>query len=142
MIVVAIIAILAAIALPAYQTYTQRARFSEVITATGPFKSAIEVCIQTNGLTSIAGTFNTNSNCYTHGSSGIPAAVSGATVGHVSDVKILDSTATIKATAYDIKNSAGTAYSYAIKPTLTNGKITWALDSTNSKCVADGICTQ
>tara|TARA_R100001377_G_scaffold83374_1_gene64781 strand:- start:504 stop:920 length:417 start_codon:yes stop_codon:yes gene_type:complete len=47
MIVVAIIGILAAVALPAYQTYTQRARFSEVVLATTPYKSAIEVGLQT-----------------------------------------------------------------------------------------------
>jgi len=47
MIVVAIIGILAAVALPAYQTYTQRARFSEVILAITPYKSAIEVGLQT-----------------------------------------------------------------------------------------------
>jgi type IV pilus assembly protein PilA len=39
MIVVAIVAILAAIALPAYQTYTLRAKFSEVIAAAGPAKT-------------------------------------------------------------------------------------------------------
>ncbi|MDU7310257.1 MULTISPECIES: type IVa pilus major pilin TapA [Aeromonas] len=46
MIVVAIVAILAAIALPAYQTYTLRAKFSEVIAAAGPAKTAFEVCAQ------------------------------------------------------------------------------------------------
>ena len=35
MIVIAIIGILAAVALPAYQTYTKKARFSEVILASG-----------------------------------------------------------------------------------------------------------
>lgn len=47
MIVVAIVAILAAVALPAYQQYTKRAHFSEVIAATGPAKTAIEICVHT-----------------------------------------------------------------------------------------------
>ena len=47
MIVVAIVAILAAVALPAYQQYAKRAHFSEVIAATGPAKTAIEVCVHT-----------------------------------------------------------------------------------------------
>ena len=46
MIVVAIVAILAAVAMPAYQTYTKRAKFAEVVAASGPAKTAIEVCIQ------------------------------------------------------------------------------------------------
>ncbi|WP_338593437.1 prepilin-type N-terminal cleavage/methylation domain-containing protein [Shewanella khirikhana] len=47
MIVVAIIGILAAIALPAYKTYTQRAKFSEVVLAATPAKTAMDVCYQT-----------------------------------------------------------------------------------------------
>jgi prepilin-type N-terminal cleavage/methylation domain-containing protein len=50
MIVVAIIGILAAVALPAYQTYTKKAAYSEVILATGPYKTAIEVCSLTNAM--------------------------------------------------------------------------------------------
>lgn len=44
MIVVAIIGILAAVALPAYQNYTKRAAYSEVITNMDSVKSAIAVC--------------------------------------------------------------------------------------------------
>lgn len=47
MIVIAIIGILAAIALPAYQTYTQKAKFTEVVLATSPAKIAVEVGRQT-----------------------------------------------------------------------------------------------
>ncbi|HGY5239497.1 pilin [Aeromonas salmonicida] len=49
MIVVAIVAILAAIALPAYQNYTKKAKMTEVASATGKYKTAIEVCFQTKG---------------------------------------------------------------------------------------------
>lgn len=46
MIVVAIIGILAIIALPQYQNFTDRARYSEVVTAASGVKTAVEVCFQ------------------------------------------------------------------------------------------------
>ena len=49
MIVIAIIGILAAVAVPQYSQYTKRARFAEVITAAAPIKTGIEVCIQATG---------------------------------------------------------------------------------------------
>ena len=46
MIVIAIIGILAAVALPAYQTYTKRAKFAEAVAAAGPYKTAIDLALQ------------------------------------------------------------------------------------------------
>jgi len=46
MIVIAIIGILAAVAVPQYSQYTKRARFAEVITASQPIKLGVESCIQ------------------------------------------------------------------------------------------------
>ncbi|MGE0331941.1 MAG: pilin [Ramlibacter sp.] len=56
MIVVAIIGILAAVALPAYQDYTVRARASEVLLAASSARTAVtELCQQNNSCVSITG---------------------------------------------------------------------------------------
>lgn len=44
MIVVAIIAILASLGVPAYQTYTQKAALTDLIKAMIPYKAAVEIC--------------------------------------------------------------------------------------------------
>ena len=49
MIVIAIIGILASVALPAYQTYTKKAKFSEVVLAVGSIRTAIDLCYQIRG---------------------------------------------------------------------------------------------
>ena len=55
MIVIAIIGILAAIAIPAYQDYTVRARVSEAITALSAAKATVSENIANNGGTIAAG---------------------------------------------------------------------------------------
>src|SRR5574344_2156636 len=51
MIVIAIIGILAAIALPAYARYMARARFTEVVQAVDGVKKQVELCIFASGTT-------------------------------------------------------------------------------------------
>jgi type IV pilus assembly protein PilA len=55
MIVVAIIGILAAVALPAYQDYTKRAKLSEVILAASACRTTISEVYQTGSLTTVTG---------------------------------------------------------------------------------------
>ncbi len=78
MIVVAIIGILAAVALPAYQNYIKRAAYSEVIGSMSPFKLGVTECFQNTG--SLAG-------CGT-GTNGVPAAISGIASGAVNAVAV------------------------------------------------------
>ena len=49
MIVVAIVGILAAIAMPAYQNYIKKAAYTEVVSAMAPVKTSVEVCFQSDG---------------------------------------------------------------------------------------------
>ena len=54
MIVIAIIGILASVALPAYQSYTQKAQFAEVELGSRAVRNAVDVCFQTYGLRVLA----------------------------------------------------------------------------------------
>ena len=71
MIVVAIIGILAAIAIPQYQNYVMRAKWSNVITSTESIKTAMAECTQNNG--------GDGSTCVTFGQLNLPSLP--ATVG-------------------------------------------------------------
>jgi len=48
MIVVAIIGILAAVAIPAYSNYTKKAKFTEIVSGTSAMKIAVEDCLNDN----------------------------------------------------------------------------------------------
>ena len=125
MIVIAIIGILAAVALPAYSTYTTKAKFSEVVTATTSVKSAIDVCFQTEG--AITGCDSTDNGA-------ISTTATNASQGtHVASVVVTDNTAVITATA---ESTAG-GYTYILTPTPGTGTLTWAVTGT---CVSAGVC--
>ncbi len=119
MITIAIVGILAAIAIPSYISYTDRAQFSEVVMAGDSLKNAIAACAHTNG---------TLVGC-SSGTNGIPAAQAAA-IGNVASLNVANGVVTGTSV-----NPAGTTF--ILTPTLTTGVLTWAVGGT---CVAAGLC--
>ena len=116
MIVIAIIGILAAVALPAYQDYTKRAKFSEVVAAAAPYKLAIDIALQTSktGCTTLA--LMSAAKC------GIPAAAGAS--GVVASVGV--SNGVITATGTGDVNGA----TYVLTPQGTTPPIQWVQSGT------------
>ena len=139
MIVVAIIGILAAVAIPSYQNYTNKAKFSEVVNATAPFKAAVEECVSDGTCLSAANAITG----ITPGSSGFPTNA-GANGKYVLSVTVTGS-GQIIATGTGINVSVG-GLVYQLDPVInTTGAggstgVTWTTDATASTCLQAGLC--
>ncbi len=128
MIVVAIIGILAAVALPAYQDYTVRARVTEGLGLAAGAKTTVSENISNNG-----GTIDTTAkNC-----SGVNTNVG----GQVDALECTDSTGVIKVTM----KATAQSVALTLTPTVsTGGPITWVCavtDSAKSKYVPSNCRT-
>ena len=143
MIVIAIIGILAAIALPAYAKYMARARFTEVTSAVDGVKKQVELCIFAEGTGSAfaANSKITQAACANNGKG------DGWKIGAVSDYAtkyvagITVAAAQITATAVST-NGLG-SHTYIIVPytgAADNGVINWKRDDTNSSCIEAELC--
>ena len=122
MIVVAIIGILAAVALPAYQNYTKKAKFSEVVSIANGYKTAVGICIQELGTATGCGA----------GTNGIPAAIAAAQ-GFVATLAVANGV--ITATGTD----AVDARTYIATPTVAATGTTWAITGT-CKSTTPALC--
>ena len=118
MIVVAIIGILAAVALPAYQDYTVRAKVSELILAASSARTAIAEKLQADP-----------SNTASMGSGvtiNVVGKVAGATVSDDGIISVIGSTAS---------SSTGAAVTITVTPSAntSTGTITWSCAGTPAK---------
>ena len=125
MIVVAIIGILAAIALPQYQNYTKKARFAEALSVAESYKTAVAICAQDTG--SLTG-------CNA-GSNGIPAART-TPVGNVKTVAVTAGRVTVTS---DVQDSGGADYVYDVTAVPGPDSVTWRHEA-GSNCLAAGYC--
>lgn len=105
MIVVAIIGILAAVALPAYQDYTIRARVSELVLAASGFKTTIAEKANNDGSLASAGVGLTVT---------VAGKISGGSVTQSGDIVVTGSA-----------TSVGTAVTIVLSPQLTSGRVQW-----------------
>ncbi|MEJ2794766.1 prepilin-type N-terminal cleavage/methylation domain-containing protein [Iodobacter sp. LRB] len=116
MIVVAIIGILAAVAIPSYQDYTKKAKFSEVLSVSDSYKQAVSMC---------QSDLNTFAGC-NGGTNGIPATPSVATAGLASGGTVTNGVISFTGTA------ATGSYTFILTPTLNaeSSAINWTQTGT------------
>lgn len=130
MIVIAIIGILAAIAIPSYQNYSNRAKFSEVIQATAPFKLAVTTCVHEHD--------NLNA-CSEAGQNGLPNTFKAEdpSKGYVAMVE-LGKNGQITATSQRIRVNKVDSFTYILTPIYqTNGQLRWDI---SGSCIQQGLC--
>lgn len=117
MIVVAIIGILAAIAIPQYQDYITKAKLSKVSVAVSPIKTAVAMYAQENaGVGSIPG------NGWT--SLGLPGAPTAT--NEVSGITVTAATGAIVATLQNIGTGYNTS-TVTFTPVVGNSAVTWTV---------------
>jgi type IV pilus assembly protein PilA len=117
LITIAIIGILAAIAIPSYKHYIERARFSEVMMAASPYKTSISLTLQEG---TAIGDLNTGSN-------GIPAAPN--PTKNLASLNVNSGIITATSTA------AAGGYTYILTPDDSGSH--WDISGT---CVEAGLC--
>jgi len=116
MIVVAIIGILAAVALPAYQDYTTRAKVSEVVIMASPAKLAVAETTSSLGKLSLVTATNSG---YT-----FPGATK-----YVSGVAITDATGVVTVTS-TVQNATGDITLTPTEVGTDTGQLKWTCKST------------
>ena len=130
MIVIAIIGILAAIALPAYQTYTKKAKFAEVISAAAPYKTAIAMAIQKDSASCRSGASLALTDLDA-GTCGIPSGTTTA-AGVVGSIAVADGVITITPTA-----EISTTATYTLEAKGVVPPVQW---EEGGACLTEGYC--
>lgn len=128
MIVVAIIGILAAVALPAYQNYVNRAAYTEVTMAMSPYKLAVEEGFQ-NGIALTAMDAATAGGTATN----LPVTPAASTTKAFNSLAVVDGVITATPNAYKGILAADTC---VLTPTADGNRLVWQY---SGECVTKGF---
>ena len=130
LIAIAIIAILLGIGLPVYNNYTAKAKFSELLQAVAPYKTAADMAVQlgTSDLSDLDA-----------GSNGIPNAIGSNNTyyQYVAKVELRDGVLQAQARGINSDNEPN----YILNASINSGLIQWQLDP-GSSCLEQGLCSQ
>ena len=130
MIVVAIIGILAAIAIPQYGAYTQRSKVVAAVTGASSWKTGISLCAQEQGGI-------TNALCGIPGTNGVPADVGVGVLNYINSITTTGAgVVTISSTGV---TAAGIPLVVVMTPTMTAEDINWT--QSGSGCTEPGRST-
>ena len=133
MIVVAIIGILAAVAIPSYQNYTLRAKYTEVSNAVSPYKTAVDLCVNMGNCVNAAATAITGCAVGTLGIPGTQSSQYLASVAVATDGTI---TMVPKATG-----GIAVTDTFILVPGYTSGQpVTWTATGGCKTRTAGAIC--
>lgn len=124
LIAIAIVGILAAVAVPSYQSYMRRAHYTEIVQAAAPYKLGVDECYQTTG---------DLSQCKA-GEHGIPANLASEQGTGLIDSITIEAGGKIVVTPQE-KYGISANDSYELTPTVKNGRLVW---STGGKGVTNG----
>ena len=134
MIVVAIIGILAAVAIPAYQNYTLKAKFTEIVNSVAPYKLAVELCAQ-DGSCIAAGALNANA-ALGNAVANIPVAPTAT-----KDLASLGMAVGVITAIPNATDGLVAADTYMLTPTVrADGGLNWALAGGCKTRAAGAIC--
>ena len=127
MVAVAIIGVLVTLAMPSYQNYLLRSKFTEVVAAAAPLKLAVEMCTQeTGGLaTCISGTADA------------PGPIPTAAATRYVATGVAGANGVITMTSTSVEGLA--AQTYILTPTVPvlNAPLQWAV---TGSCGGDRLC--
>lgn len=131
MIVVAIIGILSAFAVPAYQDYTKKATIAEFPKAASAVKLAVELCAHEHGQA------NFNTKCISSTSSAPTSIPEVLTLNDITITsKVVSGSVAVAATAANPKGPIALGETYLMSATFNNDGITWS-----NQCFKDAALT-